>query len=170
MTGRNARRRQSRMYTQTINSLENKLRCERNRSQLYRMHWSRCFTQGRTLSSNNNRKKKRLILQAVVMANIRRRYKEAPTNRKKNAYVSLCAIKLLTRYCAVGMVKDALGISSKRLRASTSPPTSRGHKHATRRILRRKRLVREFFISDEVSRMLPEKKTQSHKKVEEDTV
>ena len=86
------------------------------------------------------------------MANIRR-YKEARTNREKNAYASLCASKLLTRYYTIGMVKEVLGISSERLRASTSPPTSRGHKQATRRILRR----REFFISDEVSRMLPGK-------------
>ena len=131
-----------------------KLRCELNRSQLYRMRWSQCFTQGRTLSSNNNHKKKCLILQAVVMANIRRSYKKVWTNCEKSAYASLCTSKLLTRYCIIGMMKEVLGISSKLLRASTSPPTSWGHKHATRRILRRKCLVQEFFISDEVSRML----------------
>ncbi|KAI0225604.1 hypothetical protein LSAT2_023650, partial [Lamellibrachia satsuma] len=157
MTGSNARWRQTRMYTQTINSLEKKLRCECNRSCIG-MRWSRCFTQGRTLSSNNNRKKKRLILQAVVTANIRRRNKEAGINREKSAYASLCASKLLIRYYATGMMKEELEISSKHLGASTSPPTSRGHNHATGRILRRTNFVREYFMSDEVSRMLPGKR------------
>ena len=145
--------------TRRRSNLLKKLRCEHNRSQLYRMRWSRCFTQGRMLLSNNNRKKKHLILQVVVMANIMRRYKEARTNRKKNTYSSVC----LTHYHTICMMKEVLCISSKRLRASTSSPTSRGHKHATRKILRRKHLVREFFISDEVSRMLQKKKTQSQR-------
>ncbi|KAI0234939.1 hypothetical protein LSAT2_014663, partial [Lamellibrachia satsuma] len=79
---------------------------------------------------------------------IRRRYKEALTNREKNAYVSLCASKLLTRYYAIGTMNEVLRVSSKRLRASTSPPTTRGHKHAIRRILRRKHVMREFFMLD----------------------
>ena len=95
------------------------------------------------------------------MANIRQRYKEARTNHEKNAYANLCASKLLT----MQLMEDVLGISSKRLRASTSPSTSRGHTHAIRRILRRKRLVREFFMSDEVSRMLPRKKTVTQNKL-----
>ena len=59
-------------------------------------------------------------------------------------------------------MNEVLGVSSKRLRASTSPPTTRGHQHVIRRILQRKRLMREFFMSDEVSRMLPGKR-HSHK-------
>ena len=100
------------------------------------------------------------------MANIRRRYKEAWNNRKKSTYANLCACKLLTHYYEIDMMKVVLGISSKRLQASTLPPTSRGHKHATRRILRRKHLVQEFLILDESLACSRGKKTRSQEQVE----
>ena len=93
------------------------------------------------------------------MKNIRRQYKLAHTDSEKRHYANLCASKLLTRYRMIGTTKTELGISPRMVRKSMSQSESHAADSiASTRIAKRKHLVRDFFISDEASRVLSGKK------------
>ena len=161
--GRNARRRHTRMLHRTIDGLKGDLKREKRRAQMYRKRWSRCSLPKKKIERRI--KDVRIAFQDIVMANIRRRYREAVCPRQK--HLRSLVRQLLARYRLCGLSKRMLRISPRRVKAVSSSTGKKSSLSHTKSLTRRS-LVRQFFLSDDASRMLSGKKdTITRKKVKQ---
>ena len=146
--------------------LQERLNEERRKSEMYRKRWRRAMPEAspRTktmllIRRSQSPKTKRALFQKIMLQQMRQRYEESCNEREKQAYVRICASKLIMRYRMIGLANEMLGISAKRMRSSSNMPVSKLRR--TQMTSKRRKLsevVESHYCSDETSRMLPGKK------------
>ena len=57
-------------------------------------------------------KTKRALFQKIMLQQMHQRYEESCNVREKQAYVRICASKLIMRYRMMGLANEMLGISA----------------------------------------------------------
>ncbi len=163
---RNVRRNNQRRIKLKMAKLQERLNEERRKSEMYRKRWRRAMPEAspRTktmllIRRSQSPKTKRALFQKIMLQQMRQRYEESCNEREKQAYVRICASKLIMRYRMMGLANEMLGISAKRMRSSSNMPVSKLRRtQVTSKRRKFSEVVESHYCSDETSRMLPGKK------------